>query len=225
MLQWKSWLTLNPLLTTTGSLPAHTCTVAAMWTTALHVKSKDSTHTGGEQNLERITVWLREGLKVCIIFLPLWDSLRAGTASLQSTAQLSAAQRSHRTGNFSHTAHSVSAKFLIVAILTLKQLITCVIVALLWCFRVKVLALKFLLLPSGILIKLQRAFLIEMRCFMSAYFCDLAATVIKSKVKLHALFFLIENELWSNIFQLLLHSIDHSKYTMYKQDLFIYQNE
>lgn len=49
---------------------------------------------------------------MCIIFLPLWDSLRAGTASLQSTAQLShsAAQRFQFAGNFSrHT--SVSAKF------------------------------------------------------------------------------------------------------------------
>lgn len=55
----------------TGSLQVYTY-CGCMWTTC----EVQRLHTEEKLDLERITVGLREGLKVCISFLPPWDSLR-----------------------------------------------------------------------------------------------------------------------------------------------------
>lgn len=143
--------------------PAGFC--GSMWTTAACEVQR--LHARGKWDLERIIVWLREGLKVCIIFLPLRDSLQAGTASLKSTAQLSAAQRA--ASSLQETSPITAGKLLFSYIYSPELLVrwedlwygrfsSC-----LWCIRLNVMALKFPFFHSGIFINRAVRVLIEMR--------------------------------------------------------------
>lgn len=149
------------------SASAATCTLAAC---ELHMQKE-------QKNLERIAVWSWEGLTV-VHNIPSSAGLAASRYSISAVHRSADSCPLHRK---LPAPQSVSAKFHCSDINSKSagSMGECVILSPLWCLGVKVLSSKFLLFPSGILIKrTARSSLIEMRRFRPvsppAYFCDLA---------------------------------------------------